>query len=184
MATWSIVQAVLLGEVEVMDFVPPKSTPTRVNFSTVEIREYPIIPGINPAVTRGVPLTIDWEPLNKNVYHFEEYEKAVEGVRRKQGEMKMPAKLRTQVLKRLGFSYRHVQECYKAVKKAQKERERTNELLGLRPNDFAIEQFTRAVRNAILPVRYAPRHRNPRSHAVRYAPQHIRLYESNYPAAE
>lgn len=42
--------------------IPVVQTPKRklVAFSTIEIREYPMTVGDNPSVSRGVPVTIEW----------------------------------------------------------------------------------------------------------------------------
>ena len=123
----------------------------RVNFTTVEIQEYPIIPGDNPSVSTGVPLTIDWMPLNKNAYDFEEYEQAVEETRRTcRAEIRVPPSRRMEVLRQLGVSRGEIQEVIKAVNAARKQRQRTNELLGLAPAQFAIERLSSAVKNATV----------------------------------
>lgn len=48
----------------------------QVRFTTIEIIEFPIILGDNPAVSSGPPLTIDWEPQQRTQFDlnvFEEY---------------------------------------------------------------------------------------------------------------
>ena len=123
----------------------------RVNFNTIEIQEYPIIAGDNPSVSTGVPLTIDWTPLGKNAYDFEEYEQAVEGVRRTcRAEIRIPASRRMEVLRQLGVSRGEIQDIVKEVNMARKQRQRTNELLGLAPAQFALERFSRAVKNVTV----------------------------------
>jgi len=46
----------------------------QIHWSTIEIREYPIIIGDNPSVLRGVPLTIDWDPISTIILDLNEYE--------------------------------------------------------------------------------------------------------------
>ncbi len=139
MMPWVMVEAEVLVEAEAEAIqIAFAAETTHVKFSTVEIQEYPIIPGVNPAVKTGVPLTIDWLPLNKNAYDFEEYEQAVEGVRRNGGEMRMPPSRRLHVLRQLGVSKEEIKECMKATIVAKKQRQRTNELLGLAPAHFAL----------------------------------------------
>jgi hypothetical protein len=48
--------------------------PHHVKFDTVEIRAYPIILGCNPAVTKGPPLTINWDHCCGVIEPFDEYE--------------------------------------------------------------------------------------------------------------
>jgi hypothetical protein len=48
--------------------------PKRVQFGTVTIQEYPIIIGCNPAVSAGVPMTIDWEWYSQTILSMLEYD--------------------------------------------------------------------------------------------------------------
>ena len=55
----------------------PKTTtpnPRHIRWTTVEIREYAIMLGDNPSVSRGVPLTMDWTPLSSISLDLDAYE--------------------------------------------------------------------------------------------------------------
>ena len=137
--TWVEGEPLVLAEAEPVEIaappepVPPPATPEHisrrgVSFTTVEVKEYAIIPGVNPAVSTGVPLTIDWNPLNENKYDLEHYELAVEGARRNIIEMHMPAKRRKEVLREWGVSKAEIREVIKATNVARKQRQQTNKL--------------------------------------------------------
>jgi len=69
-----------------------------VQFSLVTIREYHVIPGDNPSVSAGPPLTLDWEPANTfsiDIKIFEEYRY---GRRRHKLQMIMPPDVRVSFL--------------------------------------------------------------------------------------
>jgi hypothetical protein len=64
-----------------------------VNFSTIEVRSYPIILGENPSVSSGPPVTIDWEHQDVEEYTISDYEKA-KPQKRSKAEMLLPAMVR------------------------------------------------------------------------------------------
>jgi len=78
--------------------------PRMVRFSTVEVREYAMILGDNPAVSRGPPLTLDWTPLSRAFFDVERHIVMNPEPRRKIGEMVMPSVLREMLLKKSGYS--------------------------------------------------------------------------------
>lgn len=97
--------------------VPTQNTSRKsaVQFSEeLTIREYPIIVGDNPAVTKGVPLTIDWEHVSSHSIPLAEYET------RRQNKHRPPTRLavsqRETILRNLGFSDYEIQEGQKAAK--------------------------------------------------------------------
>ena len=72
------------------------SSPKRniiVQFSSVMIREYPVIPGDNAAVSDGPPLTLDWTITNNFSVTINRFEKFRKGNRRDTSQMKMPMKI-------------------------------------------------------------------------------------------
>jgi hypothetical protein len=50
------------------------SFPKSVKFDQVFIHEFPLIMGDNPAVSKGAPLTIDWQPIAHDVIDVDIYE--------------------------------------------------------------------------------------------------------------
>jgi len=121
----------------------------RVSFSNIEIKEYPIIPDVNPAVTRGVPIAIDWDPINEVSCSVDEYEES-RPTPRSQVELRMPATHRNDLLRRLGFSHRDILESVKEANLARNRRVRTMETMQLEPAQAAFERMTRAALNATL----------------------------------
>jgi len=69
-----------------------------VQFSCVMVREYPIIPGDNPAVTDGPPLALDWTANNIFSVKINKFERFREGKRRRSLHMKMPMSRRITLL--------------------------------------------------------------------------------------
>ena len=45
-----------------------------VSFSTLEVREFPLVLGVNPSTLRGPPVEIDWNPQSCNVVDLEVFE--------------------------------------------------------------------------------------------------------------
>jgi hypothetical protein len=74
-----------------------KSHP-KVQFDAVNIREYPVIPGDNPAVSEGPPLTLGWTPSNGFSTTVDTFEKIRRGNRRYMNQMKMPSSMRVTFL--------------------------------------------------------------------------------------
>ena len=54
--------------------VPLKSSDKMVHFASVTIHEHPTLVGCNPAVSAGVPLTIDWNAVSTSEMSVDEYE--------------------------------------------------------------------------------------------------------------
>ena len=57
---------------------------TKVKFSSVKIREYPMIPGDNPSVSNGPPLTMDWtasKTFSVTIDRFEDFVKKIDDAR-------------------------------------------------------------------------------------------------------
>ena len=92
----------------------------RVSFSTVEVKEYPIIPGVNPAVSMGVPLTIDWAPLREQAdsYDIDDYEQTNPS-RERRGPLelrRLPSR-RSELLLMMGVSRSEILEATKMANK-------------------------------------------------------------------
>lgn len=123
-----------------------------VAFSTIEIREYPIITGDNPAVTRGVPITIAWIPLpEQQCYDVEDYEKhRPSRNRRSRLEMRRRPSERTALLRSLGASRDEILQGTKAANIARNRRKRTSETIQLARAQEACEMIARAMRNATV----------------------------------
>jgi len=83
--------------------VPTKKAKKSVRFDTLEMRQYPIILGNNPAVSMGPPLTIDWEYDIVGKVSLDEYEEG-RGDRRNKEQMMIPVRIREDWLREAGYS--------------------------------------------------------------------------------
>jgi len=99
-----------------------------VSFDTVEVREYPIILGDNPAVSQGPPLTIDWEHDNEDTFSLDEYE-TTRPPRRVTVEMSIPPDMRLDCLKRCGFSTKEISVRIKEINLVKRGRLQTTTML-------------------------------------------------------
>eukprot|EP00980_Cylindrotheca_fusiformis_P017996 scaffold5745_cov79-Cylindrotheca_fusiformis.AAC.1 len=122
---------------------------TRVRFSQITIREYPIIIGDNPSVMMGVPITIDWEVLEELIVSVDEYE-ASKPTPRTMVELRIPSNHRDAMLKQLGFSLADRNRGRKAANIAKYRRKRTSDTEQLASTVEAMERLKRATLNATL----------------------------------
>ncbi|KAG7374788.1 hypothetical protein IV203_013883 [Nitzschia inconspicua] len=120
----------------------------RVSFRTIEIQEYAIIPGENPAVTMGIPLTIDWTPLARISCDLEQYEVQRPQPPRSMVELRIPMLQRYHMLKNLHFSHREINQHVRAATIGRNQRKRTHATLHLEPIQERLERIRRAVANA------------------------------------
>lgn len=103
--------------------IPPTSQQTKtVRFSTVLVREYPMILGDNPSVSSGPPITIDWKYFSESIWDIEcHYLKTLDH-RRSTREMKMTRIFREKLLKRIGFSTCDVKEAIAEAEEIKRRR--------------------------------------------------------------
>lgn len=114
----------------------------QLRFSTITIREYPVLLGDNVTV-KGPPISIDWEHMDENVYELEDYEEACRDTRRAQVELKMPSKHRDDLLREIGYSRQEIQEAVKKSNITRNKRKRTVETLKLQPLHEAFEKMVK-----------------------------------------
>lgn len=114
----------------------------KLQFSTLTIREYGRILGIGVTV-KGPPLTIEWTHQDEQEYDVDEYEKAVEGSRRLQAELKIPSKDREAMMKASGFSHKEILEATKQANITRNQRKVTVERLGMSSVHEAMEKMTK-----------------------------------------
>ena len=70
------------------------STKPQVRFSTLEIREHPIVLGYNPSTLRGPPVEIDWTCQSSRRLDLESYESERALKRRSEKELVMSVTMR------------------------------------------------------------------------------------------
>lgn len=90
---------------------------SRLSFSAIRVREYPVLIGDNPSVGQGVPLTIGWEAEREESYPLEDFESKhkAEPVSTLQ-EMKFTPDQRAQIAKNLGYSDHKINKIAHQVK--------------------------------------------------------------------
>ena len=109
----------------------PEASPLRkvtIGFSSITIREHPVIPGENPGVSCGVPLTLDWEHDFEDKFDLDEFE-SNKTQKRRQVEMKIPASKRADMLRKNGFGWVDIQKSIKQANISRHKRKKTLEKL-------------------------------------------------------
>jgi hypothetical protein len=122
---------------------------TKVSFSQIKIREYPIIVGDNPSIMTGVPITIDWKFVHEMNFSVDDYE-AARPQPRTMLELRIPGKNRDDILKRQGFSLADRNRGRKEANIARGRRRRTREKEQLAAMAEAVEKVRRAALNATV----------------------------------
>lgn len=121
----------------------------KVRFSVLEIRDYPICVGDNPAVSKGVPITIDWTHDGEVTALIDDYENS-RGTPRSMLELRIPPRLRTETLKGLGFTGADMMLGTKAANIVRLQRRRTIEGLQTAQVEEFLEKSRRAFLNATI----------------------------------
>ena len=99
----------------------------KVAFNEIEIREFPVGLGDNPAVLSGPPIALEWEPQKTHVLSVDAYEGAMgEGIVRRRGkELKMPSSVREGLLLEGSYSKEEIKQATKAAKLVRRQRHTT-----------------------------------------------------------
>lgn len=97
----------------------------KVTFSHIDIREYERIPGDNPCVRAGVPLSIGWAHYQHKSILLDDYETA-KGPPRDKIEMMIPASVRRSMLRdEFGASINELNASLKSVNISKRQRDHT-----------------------------------------------------------
>lgn len=80
----------------------------KVTHSTVSVRTFPQIPGDNPAVSFGVPLSLDWKHIDEDHFEIDQYEEAKPP---KREDLKIPSNERTQILVKNGHKMKVIKKA-------------------------------------------------------------------------
>ena len=97
----------------------------KVAFSTCTIQEYPVILGDNPACANGVPVTIDWKPVQSSTTEVELHDYIRATQRRHGKELVLPVQDRTQMVLDAGSSMEDVANTVLEVDQIRKDRAET-----------------------------------------------------------
>jgi len=119
-----------------------------VQFSRVVIREYPVIPGDNPAVPDGPPLTLDWTPTNSFSVTINRFEKFREGNRRDRCQMKMSMQMRMAFLLEQEYDAKRIMIATRKAAAVRHQRLQTIKSLTLSDTERRIESIQRKIMNA------------------------------------
>ena len=98
----------------------PKGELKLVDFSYLEVREYPFILGDNPSCLDGPPLTIDWghDPNTEFMLDIDTFER-MRGQRRNVHELVVPKRVRQAWLLKCGWTNKQIAE---AVRQARRDK--------------------------------------------------------------
>jgi hypothetical protein len=121
-----------------------RSKRKNVLFSTVEIQEYAVQLGDNPA-TAGVPITIGWEPQFKIVCDIDEYE-SLRPPSRRSADLSIPSGLRVAMLHKQGTPMRDILAIKKENKKIRRARTKSVRSVKWDGVDEALESASRKVK--------------------------------------
>ena len=127
--------------------VHKKKSLDKVQFASVEIREYGYTLGDNPSVSSGAPLSILWQPMHTESISVDEYERLREGDRRMFHELKIPRDVRFEMLKVAGMSTTEITRGIRSVDKCRIERLNTKQTLYLAKKEERNEKIRRGLRN-------------------------------------
>jgi hypothetical protein len=95
-----------------------KKREKKIRFSTIEMHCHPIELGDNPSVTDGAPLTIGWQAFETITIPVDEYEKSNPSRnRRPEHELVLSSKVRSNRLKKEGYSRHDLNKSISNLKK-------------------------------------------------------------------
>ena len=108
----------------------PTSAPAAkksVNFSTVEVRSYPITMGCNPAVSCGVPITIDWKYDEETIKTKSVTDMDPSFPHRSSESLRLSRLERSRILQKAGFTRMEMGERIYEMNQIRKRREQSIE---------------------------------------------------------
>jgi len=134
-----------------------QSNSNKLRWSTLTVREYPYALGDNVTVM-GPPISICWDHQDENTYDVKEYEEAMLGldennedgaaapdIRRTKTEMKMPSRIRTEILMSHGHTKKEIRDAIKLSQATKEQRKMTVRTLKLQKMDEFMEKVNRKV---------------------------------------
>eukprot|EP00594_Rhizosolenia_setigera_P018778 CAMPEP_0178963434 /NCGR_PEP_ID=MMETSP0789-20121207/15023_1 /TAXON_ID=3005 /ORGANISM="Rhizosolenia setigera, Strain CCMP 1694" /LENGTH=297 /DNA_ID=CAMNT_0020647905 /DNA_START=18 /DNA_END=911 /DNA_ORIENTATION=- len=118
-----------------------------VSFSSLSVREYDLVLGDNPSVSRGPPTSLSWNHKNEASIDLEKYE-SERMPRRTSAEMVMPHRVRASLLRDL-HSATEVKQVITEIKKVKKDRQRTKKLAENTPTVLVLEDALESAKRKI-----------------------------------
>lgn len=118
-----------------------------LSWSTLTVREYPYVLGDNVTVM-GPPISVDWKHQGENTFNLEQYENALNknAARRSQSEMKIPSRIRTEILTKHGHTKKEIAAAIKQATITKNQRKRTVANLKMQPMEQFLEKVNRGAR--------------------------------------
>jgi hypothetical protein len=116
-----------------------------VQFSFVQIREFPLCIGDNPSPNRGVPISISWNHIAERVLTIDENEAKP---KRQGDDLKISSLDRVRLLKEAGFSGRAIQVASKEIDVHRQHRQQTNKNLKWAELHESFDRGKNAILNA------------------------------------
>ena len=118
----------------------------KVAFHEIEIREFPVGLGDNPAVLSGPPVALEWESQKTYVLSVDAYEGAMgEGTRRRGKELKMPSSVREELLKG-AYSQEEIRQATKAARRVRSQRSMAVATADIEHIEEFVQSFGRMVK--------------------------------------
>lgn len=114
----------------------------KVTYGDITIREYSMIPGDNPSVSRGVPLSLDWQHFWEGTFLVDTYE-SVKTEPRHHLEMRVPAEVRAKILRDSGSNWKEIQSSIRAANITRRDRLNTLQRLPSQNFDEKVEKLGR-----------------------------------------
>lgn len=118
-----------------------------IKFNTVTIREFEVIPGLNPSAMGGTPIEIGWRHMQDRELSFEPYESSRAGKRRLASEMRMPAETRLERLLEHGFSIKEINNFKRQTQKGRLERAETVD--SIKRGNFKAEEKNERIKKGV-----------------------------------
>lgn len=94
----------------------------KVIFGEITVREYPQILGNNPAVSIGVPITIDWKFQNEYIWEIDIYECARRPLRRSRRRLVISPMKRVIILLTVGYAIEEIADAIYTADQAKAQR--------------------------------------------------------------
>merc|ERR1712232_501924 len=126
-------------------------TNLRVSFSNVTIRTHGICAGDNPAVSLGVPVSLDWQIISEDTITVDDYDATTSAMHprgQREQELAIPSKERELMVRRAGFTTEDIRSSVRLVNTTKMERERTIDTLQNASQEEFMEKLKRGVWNA------------------------------------
>lgn len=137
-------------------FLYPQKSPTKVQFSTVDIREYEMEIGDNPSCSRGPAITLGWKVTKCELYRsVDAFDCKRANTRKdKAHRLIMSRQERELMLLENGFSRFEIADSVRKIIRTKNQRRQTVNNLPIARFEEAIESAGRKVKKMLVPTKY------------------------------